>query len=131
MITDMRLRPEEGEIDVATVRRHLDGLPNTALDPVQGVQYMLASERGTLQRALRDRRADPTRFPMSVILVGVVPHQVSISYRTQEVEPARGLVEWLSERYTLRILDETSCDLTEQAQDPDFLFGPRERPAAG
>lgn len=61
---------------------------------------------------------------MSVILVEVRPQRIDVSYRTSRVEPARRFVEWLRNRYTLKIMDEEFNDLSAWiATDLNFLFG--------
>ncbi len=130
MITDILIRPVEGSFDDDVIKARIEAIPYTALDPIQGVEYLIADSDDALVDALERRREDPRRFPTDVILVSAVPEAVSIGYRAADPEPARGLVLWLRQRYEVRILDERYNDLTDRCDDNlALLFGPpREHP---
>jgi hypothetical protein len=125
VITDILIRPAEGLFDDAAIKARIEAIPHTALDPVQGIEYLIADSDDTLEGALEERREDPKRFPTDVILVSAVPQAVSIGYRAADPEPVRGLVQWLRQQREVRILDEEYNDLTDQCDDSlALLFGP-------
>jgi len=125
MVTDILLRPVDGEFDVAAVRAYLEHMPYTARDAYDPDTYLMAEDAAHLADVQDARRRDHVRFPYSVILAQVSPAQVFIGCRTTEVAPARQLVEWLRSRYALRYEDaDYGGDVSAYCVDNlDFLFG--------
>lgn len=124
MIEDILIEPVDKELDVPTIERYLDTLPNTARDRTSPTMFMVASSPSSLRDAVKKRAADPTSFPTNLILIDVRKERIDLSYRSADVAPARQFVKWLRHRMPVRIMDETFRDVTAEC-DPNlnYLFG--------
>jgi len=123
VITDILIEPVGRTFEVAEVEAFVESLPHAARDAIAPTIFMVAYDADSLDDAREARRADPKRYPTSVILIDVTAQRIDIAFRTQFTAPARRLVDWLRGRYELKIMDEAFTDLTAESRDLDFLFG--------
>ncbi len=125
MITDIALEPLTGTFDVPAIETFLTSRAWAAPDPIAPHTFILGYARDVLDEALAERTGGATGFPGPIVVVAVHPQVITLGYSTSRTEEPRRFVQWLRERYALKVLDnDYGRDRTEHVDDKlELLFG--------